>query len=167
MAEALLRRHLADLGIGVELAEVGSCGLLDAGSPAPEEVVEVLAELGEDITAHRSRRLSPQVLEEADLVLTMTREHVREAVMTLPEAFPRVFTLKELVRRGEETGGRGGRPLGQWLAEVAEGRRTSDLLGASADDDVADPIGGPLGGYRQTASEISGLCRRLAVLLAS
>jgi hypothetical protein len=96
----------------------------------------------------------------------MAREHVREAVLLHPDAWPRSFTLKELVRRGEEAGPRSAdQPLVEWLDKVQAGRSRSDLLGVSVDDDVADPIGQRRPVYEKTADELDDLTRRLAALL--
>jgi hypothetical protein len=87
-------------------------------------------------------------LQRADLVLGMERAHVRHSVLLEPEAWPRAFTLKELVRRGAELGPRP--PVespGAWLARAHEGRDRPDLLGDSPLDDVADPYGGPSSAY--------------------
>src|SRR5205807_9477899 len=95
----------------------------------------------------------------------MAREHLREAVLLVPACWPRAFTLKELVRRGEIAGPRqAGQSFERWLAAVHAGRERGDLLGASAEDDVADPIGLPVRVYRETANEIDGLTRRLVEL---
>jgi protein-tyrosine phosphatase len=97
----------------------------------------------------------------------MARNHVREAIVAVPDAWPRSFTLKELVRRGELCGPRRpGQPLDEWLAAVHAGRRLPDLLGDSAVDDVADPIGKPRRAYERTAKELDDLTSRLARLLA-
>jgi hypothetical protein len=45
-----------------------------------------------------------------------------------------------------------------------KGRDRASLLGDSADDDVADPIGGPPLAYAQTADLLSHLTGRLADL---
>jgi protein-tyrosine-phosphatase len=104
-----------------------------------------------------------------DLLLGMARSHVREAVaLAGPAVLGRAFTLKEIVRRGEERGGRApGEPLEAWLARLAAGRRVNDLLGDSDADDVADPIGGPRRSYERTAVELDDLTARLAGLLGS
>jgi hypothetical protein len=34
----------------------------------------------------------------------LTRQHVRETVLTVPSSFPRAFTLREIIRRGFHTG---------------------------------------------------------------
>ncbi len=121
-----------------------------------------MAAQGLDLERHRSRAFTAEHLAGADLVLAMARRHVREAVLALPEAWPRTFTLKELVRRGEEAARR--RPdqsLGGWLARVHAGRRTSDLLGDDPTDDVEDPIGAPDRIYDATAAELDDLVSRL------
>jgi protein-tyrosine phosphatase len=166
MAAALLRRRLDEADV---LADVSSAGLLFDGRPATGHGVAVMAARGIDTSGHASRLLRPELVTGADLVVGMAREHVREAVALVgPAALGRAFTLKEIVRRGEERGGRApGEPLAAWLDRLAAGRRLNDLLGASDDDDVADPIGGPRRGYERTATELDDLTTRLARLLAT
>lgn len=161
MAEAVVRHHLGPAGV-----ETHSCGLLEAGSPATPEAIEAVAGYGIDLSGHRSRRLNAHLVEESDLVLAMTRQHLREVVVTVPEAFAWTFTFKELVRRGEAAGAR--RPdedLAAYLARVGEGRRPADLSGDSPADDVADPIGLPPEAYRATVAELDDLARRAGRLL--
>lgn len=160
MAEVLLRRVLPD-------AEVTSAGTMHrGGAPASAGSVRAMAARGLALDAHVSRAVDAAMLADADLVLGMARHHVRHAVVSDPSAFPRTFTLKELVRRGEALGPRRpDQPLREWLAEVHAGRRSSDLLGESPDDDVADPIGRPDVEYERTAVELEALVERLAGLV--
>jgi protein-tyrosine-phosphatase len=165
MAAALLARRLDDAGLK---ATVSSAGLLFDGKPVTDHGRAVMADRGIDTSGHRSRRLTRQLVDGADLVLGMARGHVREAVALAPETLGRAFTLKEIVRRGEESGGRApDEPLDVWLARLGSGRRPSDLLGESDADDVADPIGGPRRSYQRTAEELDDLTARLARLLGS
>ena len=162
MAEVLLRQRLADLGVE---ARVASAGLLQSGQPASAHGIDILRGRGLDMSTHRSRTMTREMLSAADLLVAMAREHVREAVVMDPGLWPRTFTLKELVRRGEATGRRqAGEPLADWLARVGQGRRVSDLTGSSPDDDVADPIGGPRSAYERTAMELDGLLDRLVAV---
>jgi protein-tyrosine phosphatase len=162
-AEAMLRHRAERLGVE---ARVGSAGLLHDGQPAHNSSISTLAGRGLDLTAHRSRRLTAAAVRNADLVLGMAREHVREAVVLVPSAFPKVFTLKELVRRGERVGPRlPGEGVGEWLARVHAGRTSSDLLGNSAADDVADPIGMPRTAYQRMVEELDDQLDRLVALL--
>lgn len=162
MAEAMLRHRLTQLGVD---AHVSSAGLLRSGQPASAHGVEVLRGRGVDMTAHRSRSMSRDILSSSDLLLGMAREHVREAVVMDPGVWPRTFTLKELVRRGELAGPRRpGEPLGDWLARVGQGRRVADLTGSSPEDDIADPIGMPRPAYERLAAELDGLIDRFVAL---
>ena len=168
MAAALLSRRLNDAGAE---AVVSSTGILFDGKPATEHGVAVMADRGIDTSRHRSRKLRAEMVTEADLVIGMAREHVAEALAFGPEVWGRAFTLKEIVRLGEEQGGREpGEPLQQWLTRLHEarmqsGRRPTDLFSPSADDDVADPIGGPRRSYQRTADQLDDLTARLARLL--
>lgn len=162
MAEGLLRDRLERLGVE---ARVDSAGLLDSGSPAAPEAVAALAARGIDISSHRSRRLSGPLIDAADIILGMAREHVREVALMDPRAWRRSFTLKELVRRGEVAGPWArGQSLDDWLAKVAADRTHSEMLGAAPSDDVADPIGGPSSLYEATAAELSELVASLVAL---
>ncbi len=162
-AEACLRSWLEEAGVE---ATVSSAGFLTDGRPAPPELVAVAGDLGFDLGDHRSSRLDADRLSEAQLVIVMTRQHLREAVTSAPSIWPRCFTLKELVRRGRVIGPRGPHePLEAWLARVHEGRTTTELLGADPEDDVEDPMGGSPQDYRNSAVEISRLVGRLSTLM--
>lgn len=162
MAEVLLQRALRERGIP---ATVTSAGAMRGDVPASEGSVEAMARRGLDLGAHRSHQLTADDLAGADLVLCMARRHSREAVVLHPPAWPRTFTLKELVRRGEALGPRrAGQPLDTWLAEVGEGRTRSALLADDPLDDVADPIGGPDSAYEATAVLLEDLVTRTVAL---
>jgi protein-tyrosine phosphatase len=163
MAEALLGATLAERGIE---ARVSSAGRVSDGQPATDTAVDTMAERGLDISEHQSRRMTPSMLASADLIVAMTREHVREAAVLWPDCYPVSFTLKELVRRGEDEGSRPeGEALEDWLMRLHKGRRPLDHLGASPDDDVADPVGQGAKVYELTATELAGLTTRLVDLL--
>ena len=165
MAEALLRQRLDAAGVG---ARVHSAGLLADGNPASPDAVELMTGMGLDTTGHRSRRMTREMVAGADLVLAMAREHLREAVVLEPAAWPRTFTLKELVRRAEAVGPRpADEPLDRYLSRVGQGRDRSALLGESGDDDVDDPYGLGAAFYRRTVAELDDLTRRLIALLWS
>lgn len=158
MAEVLLRRALEERGIG---ARVTSAGSLRGGVPASPGSVRAMGRRGLDLAAHESHQLEAGELAAADLVVCMARRHVREAVVLHPPAWPRSFTLKELVRRGETVGPRrADQPLEAWLAEVGAGRTRATLLADDPLDDVADPIGGPDPAYEATAALLEDLVAR-------
>jgi len=74
MAESLLRHELARRGIGG--IAVGSAGTgAWEGAPVSEGAYLVALENGLDLSAHRARLLSREVVADADLVFTMARHH--------------------------------------------------------------------------------------------
>jgi protein-tyrosine phosphatase len=165
VAAVMLRRQLERLGVA---ASVRSAGFLEAGHRCPPEVVEELARRGLAIGDHASTVLNLDLIDGADLILGMERRHVRDVILSAPDAAARTFTLKELVRRGEQlTEPRAGVPLNTWLEDVAAGRGPSDLVGQARADDTVDPFGGSRRAYRETVTEIDDLSTRLARLLAS
>jgi protein-tyrosine-phosphatase len=162
MAEVLLRERLGAVGVD---ASVSSAGELPGGVHASPGSVKAMARRGIDLREHRSRTVTREHLEAADLVLAMGRRHLRNAVATCPDAFGRSFTLKELVRLGAAIGPRRpDQPLGDWLAAVHVGRTRTALLGEDPRDDVEDPIGGPDHLYESTAVELGDLIDRLVEL---
>ncbi|MCU1462405.1 MAG: uncharacterized protein JWO37_2480 [Acidimicrobiales bacterium] len=163
MAEGLLRHRLDALGVG---ARVHSAGLLFTDRAASPEAVEVMAAQGIDIAGHRSTKIATDLVATADLVIGLTREHVREVALLAPDALAKTFTLKELVRRGQAFGPRAaGEPLPSWLAAIAADRDRVDILGSSDVDDVDDPIGRPRRVYEGTRAELAGLVERLVALV--
>ena len=161
-AAALLTAGTTDRG---EAISAVSAGTLDLDQPSPTEVVAAAADLGADVSAHVSHRFARDDLTHADLILGMTREHVREVVLAQPDMWLRTFTLPELVRRGNAIGGRNRlESLNDWLARAHLGRRHADLLGRSDEDDVPDPMGGSPSEYRASAKQIAGLVDELLAL---
>ena len=163
MAQALLKARLESVAPDVH---VHSCGLLEDGREATPDGVAVLAKRGIDLSGHRSRKITTELIRDADVIIGMSRRHVAEASVTVPDAWGKVFTLKELVRRGEEVGPRkAGQSMADWLVEVHWGRTRQDMLGSSREDDIADPIGKPRAVYEKTADEIDALLDRLVRLV--
>ena len=163
VAAAFFRRYAARVR---EPVLVGSAGLLEGGHGSPREVLETMHDMGINLSEHQSMQVSRDVIAEADLVLGMARRHAREVVLLESGAWPHTFTLKELIRRGDKLGPREpGESLSAWLDQLHQGRERMDLVGRSAEDDVSDPLGGPLSAYRSSAEEIENLVERLTALL--
>jgi protein-tyrosine-phosphatase len=79
MAEALLRRRLSI--DGSEDVSVGSAGTAAMeGEPASEGAYLVALEDGLDLSGHRARLLTPDLVASADLILTMSKSHLARAV---------------------------------------------------------------------------------------
>lgn len=102
MAAALLRRYL-DGDEARRDWRVLSAGLwAEDGEPPSTGAVMAMAERGIDLTGHRSRRLTRQMVEEADLVLGMAHQHVEAMREAFPEARDRIYLLAEMA--GESHG---------------------------------------------------------------
>ena len=79
MAEVIARRAVADLGWGQ--VEVRSAGVAAFdGAPASAGAVRAAAAMGLDLSEHRSRLLTPAEAREADLILTMSADHLMRVV---------------------------------------------------------------------------------------
>ncbi len=160
------RVYLADaLGrSGVE-AVVCSGGILDAGNRIPASYLAIAAEAGVDLSEHVSHQISVAELLEQDLVLTMTRELLREVVVMAPAIWPRAFTMPEFLRRGTAVGPR--KPtedLNHWFEAIGANRTRSQLLGDDEADDVADPVGGTAEDYRIMLRQVERMSSDLARL---
>jgi protein-tyrosine phosphatase len=148
------------------LIEVDSGGLLPGGRLVPAQVVAAVAPFGVDLSDHVSSQITVERIARADVVVTMTRQHLREVVLQLPDAWSRTFTLDELVRRGENLGPRlADRLMAEWFQELHLGRQRQDMIGTSREGDIADPYGGPDAGYRRMAVTLADLVDRLAAML--
>ena len=72
LAAALLRRALGPTGVRVD-----SAGLIGPNRPAPRDAVAAAARRGVDLTAHRSRLLTADVVSGADLLVVMEPKQQR------------------------------------------------------------------------------------------
>ena len=100
LAEALLVRALQGRGVeGVAVTSAGT-GAWD-GAPASEGAYLVGLERGLDLSSHRARLLTRELVEQADLILTMARHHRARVDELGGEG--RVFVLGEYGgREGDE-----------------------------------------------------------------
>lgn len=126
MAEGLLRRRLTSAGIA-ERVQVSSAGTwARAGVPATPTAVEVMAERGIDISAHRSQEVSAEILAEADLVLVMTRSHAESLIAEFPDAAPRILSFAGLIGGSFDIADPVGLPAADYRATADELLRLID-----------------------------------------
>jgi low molecular weight protein-tyrosine phosphatase len=166
VAEGFLRERLATR-FPEGPPDVSSVGLAGwEGSPAHPDSVAAAAEHGVDISAHVARRVRPEELEDAALIIAMAAEHRDGVARLLPRAGPRTFTLKELVRLLEAlppVDGRGPfdpEALDRRLRD-AQALREGGFAGNIWDEDVADPLGMPMETFRAVAWELEDWSTRL------
>jgi len=133
MAEGILKKIASELpqnSIRVEVQSAGTMGLI--GRPATELAIEVSGQYGVDISGHRSQGLTPQLLQESDLVLTFAAEHFVTCGNLGKEA-DKLFMLKSFPNQPRDP------------------RRES----------IEDPIGGDRPRYEKVFFEIDEAIRRV------
>lgn len=131
MAEGILKALLAERGITNIDVESAGIGAMEGLSATPF-AIEAAHHWGIDISAHRSRLLNRNLIQEANLILAMSPEHVEAILRRVPEAASKVFLLKSFPT-----------PY------------------ASSQEGIHDPIGGTLGDYNQTYLELDEILRKI------
>ncbi len=172
MAEYLLRAALVGAGIDARTTDevaavgepaggwvVGSAGTRTRGGrPMDPAALAVLAERGIDGAGFVGRGLTQQLISDADLILTATRDHRGQAAQLNPTALARLFTIKQF---GYLAGAAAAAPVGpldpraigsDLIARVRAAR--SQVPGRTAEDDLADPVGRPVDEFRRCAVEL-------------
>lgn len=99
LAESLLERALKERGLEEVTVTSAGTGAWD-GAPASEGAYLVGLERGLDLSGHRARLLTRELVEEADLILTMARHHRARVDELGGEG--RVFVLGEYAGRGDD-----------------------------------------------------------------
>ncbi len=97
LAASLLERALKERGIEDVMVTSAGTGAWD-GAPASEGAYLVGLERGLDLSGHRARLLTRELVEQADLILTMARHHRARVDELGGEG--RVFVLGEYAGRG-------------------------------------------------------------------
>ena len=137
MAEVIAREALAKRGWQhVEVDSAGTSAAWDV--PASPGALQAVAEIGLDLSTHRSQPLTAKLVAEADIILAMTVNHV-EAVEALGEG-TKVALISEFM-----DGPEAGEPI---------------------DDPVAGPLEEYVVARDRIARAVDGLLNRLAAILA-
>jgi len=116
MAEGLLRQRFQDEGLG-ERHQVTSTGVWASdGHPASANSVTAMAEQDIDIAGHSARTIIAHNVNEAELILVMSREHAQMIKQTWPQYKWKVYLLSEMVRKKQDVSD----PYGGSLQEYRE-----------------------------------------------
>jgi protein-tyrosine phosphatase len=164
-AERLLRRHL-DLAVG-GLAEHGGVRVSSAGTgalvgePISPPMAALIAAAGADAGNFLARQLSPAIVRDADLVVTMTNRHRNDTVAMVPAAVQRTFVLGELAHMlqsvdPDDVAAEGGPATStaerlRVLVTIAKRNRTP---GVDPEEDILDPYGRSNSVYRESFQQI-------------
>jgi len=100
MAEAIARHVIAQrLGVGDDELESKGMTVISAGSwampgsRATPQAVEAVKQMGADLSKHRSRPLSVELIHQADVIFAMQRSHLQAVMALVPGAAEKVVTL--------------------------------------------------------------------------
>lgn len=132
------------------------------------EMAQLLADDHVPSPGFESSPLTERLIQDADLILALAREHRSRVVSLVPAALRRTYTLKEFARLASAV------PQSELVdipCTAGDRLRTLTRLAArhrcpvEADaDDVADPYGGTLAGYRWAYGQIRDAVTSIAAL---
>ncbi|MCI1896595.1 MAG: hypothetical protein LKK54_06165 [Ancrocorticia sp.] len=171
LAEFLLRDTLDPQLFTVESAGTRAV----PGSRVPPQQVEVALGLGiTDIGRHEARRLTPDMIAQADLVLTASLSRRRRVVRTLPQATKKTFTMREFAHIAHEItvgdintlAARGLSTLEAGVAAAYQLRGTVRML-TEEELDIVDPYGKPDAVYQESAHQLAPAIRDTAAFFNS
>lgn len=175
MAEAFLRSLAQKKGLAVTVRSAG-ISTVD-GIPVSANSVHALQQRGIQHNGH-STALNDEVLQWADLILTMTAGHKREIISRYPELVDHIYTVKEfaymdnqLQAKLKELEGiysdlQMQQALGQPLDEMKR-QRARELEQSIPSFDVADPFGGSQFVYDECAKELEEAIEKVVDRLIS
>lgn len=100
MAEGVFRKMLEEAGEetkGIKVISAGTSAM--KGQRASKQALQVMQEKHIDLHQHRATTLTKALIQEADLILTMTRNHKEQVLAMDTAAEGKTFTLKEYAGR--------------------------------------------------------------------
>lgn len=159
------RLDAAGATAGGHLIRVSSAGTgMQPELVMPSEVVEQSLRFGGDPSGHVPRQLDRELVADADLILTATREHRSAVARLLPRASRITFTVPQFARLVSET-----EPAADpWrlVAEVAAERGLVPPPENADDDDIEDPYRRSSETYERVGEQIRDLVDLIAARLA-
>lgn len=95
MAEGIAKKLIQNENLNLEVSSAGV--FAPFGMAASENAILALSEMGIDISSHLSRPLTKDLIENSDLILTMTKGHKDAILSKYPQFSDKVFTLMEYI----------------------------------------------------------------------
>lgn len=93
MAEGILRDIANKKNLDIEVSSAG-VSVYDGDVPNKKSV-DAMDKIGIDIRGHRSTQLHRQLVEETDVILTMSIDHKENILSDFPSSVGKVFTVIE------------------------------------------------------------------------
>jgi protein-tyrosine phosphatase len=159
MAEGFLRWEAERRSLDIDVRSTGTHAW--TGRAATIEGRRVMNEHGVSIDNHRTLELDNDLVEWADLIIGMSREHVRETVRAFPGAGYRTYTMKGFLEMLPSLP-----PYADTVSWLEAAAAMRDVAESVASPDIDDPIGEREAAYRRVAAEIRDLVERFAEGLA-
>ncbi|KPI46476.1 low molecular weight protein arginine phosphatase [Clostridioides difficile] len=102
MAEAILKKAIEESGRNIEEYCISSAGISTVdGMNASRHSIEAVKELGIDLSNHRSKVITKELIDNSDIILTMTKSHKEILVQAVPKCKEKVYTFKGFVNKSE------------------------------------------------------------------
>lgn len=93
MAEGILRDLAEKNNLHIQVQSAGTHAAINA--PAATFAIEAMKDIGIDISSHKSNQVNSELLEETDLVLTMSKSHKKQLLHQYPSIKDKIFLLNE------------------------------------------------------------------------
>ncbi|MBY5163606.1 hypothetical protein [Salsipaludibacter albus] len=144
------------------------------GAPAVNDSVRIASDWGVDLSTHRARRLDRDLVDAADLVVTMETGHLADVLRLVPSALPRSFAWLELARLATSMRVDDATWDDEDVADATSRLHVATRAlhharpltpGAEGPEDVADPIGRPSTAFDAMADTLVRAAEQFAPLL--
>lgn len=86
---------------GISVSSAGTSAL--TGTSASYNAIKVAYKEGIDISDHRARALTSEMIAKSDLIITMEKGHKQDILAHWPKAKPKVFLLRNFAQFGSKT----------------------------------------------------------------
>ena len=96
MAEYILQEELSKEGMDDLLVESAGVIAYD-GDQAASRAIEEMRHHSIDMTGHRTRRLTRQMIEEAEMILVMEQGHLHAVLHSSPSATEKTFLMASII----------------------------------------------------------------------
>lgn len=131
MAKGITQKLVMDMNLDNIKIDSAGTGTIN-GMPATDYAIAAAAHWDIDLTGHRSKPLTPELISNASLILAMAPEHVEAILLHDKLAYSRSYLLKGFPQ-----------------------------LFSYSQERVEDPIGGSLEQYNQTFLELDEIIRKI------
>jgi len=145
MTEGIMKSTINDKNLDIDVSSAGISAII--GDKASNNAVIVLNELGIDLSYHRAKQVTDNMLRESDLVLTMTKQHKDILLRSFKDLEDKIYTLKEFTKEGLSN-------------------EKSNDLSMNKSFDIQDPYGGNYDVYKSCSMELEIEVKRVLDILS-